>query len=171
MSALYHDGGGWTWRIHAVWEAFTKLSGRRTLFIPSTQRGFLNCTRSLLPKAHRNNDDHPTKAPDTQHQSTHQQSPAALTTSSPLKQIRPGPAGTQCSLFRKNTLAAIFFLTGCVFISFCSALVAVFHHSGDGSKSFDTVIAPGWASVVVESVKKKHYWGCTDQFIGCFELK
>ena len=71
-----------------------------------------------VPRAHRNNDHHPTKPPN-QHQSTHQQSLPALTTSSPLNEIRPGleAASAKYSLFRKNTLAAIFFLTGCVLIS------------------------------------------------------
>lgn len=73
--------------------------------IPHTGTGFLHNTRGFsASQAHRNNDHHPTK-PRQQHQSTHQQSLAALTTSSPLQQDKTWPGGsiyTPLSVFQEK---------------------------------------------------------------------
>lgn len=79
------------------------------------------------------------QSPRHKHQSTHQQSLPALTTSSPLNQIRPGleAASTQCSRFRKtHTCWHIFPHRMCLNFIFCVPVV-IFHCIGDGAKSFN----------------------------------
>lgn len=96
---------------------FETLECPGSYYTPAQEHAFC-ITPDVFPQASRSNAHHPT-TPQRQHQSTHQQSLLALTTSSPLQQIRPGLGGSSyVTLFSgKNTLAAIFFLTGCVYIS------------------------------------------------------
>lgn len=140
---------------------FETLMCPGSYYTPHRSRGFLHNPRRFLPKAHRNNDHHPTK-PQHQHQSTHQQSLPALTTSSPLKQIRPRPEGSIYTLLcfqEKHTCCHIFPHRMCLNFMFCSALVVIFYYNGDSAKSFNTVIMPVFSFFFFNNKRRER--GCS----------
>lgn len=108
-----------------------------------------------VPQACRNNDHHPT-TPQRQQQSTHQQSLPALTTSSPLKQIRPGlgAVSTKRSFQEKHTRCHIFPHRMCLHFRFSEALlpIVIFHDNGDSSLSAVCIL------VLLPALKKKNFF-------------